>query len=158
VNDSAYEIVELKRVRPVKWSAIDRKVQPFRLGYVKAFLEYEGRPVLEEDGQPVLNRNRSHIEVTAGSFADRYGIPRQTFNQWVIDYRGYSPNPHSVRRPQSEGFDPVSGSTDEDVSAPRVVGSQPDAATKGANGSVGADTLLEHHGQCSHCPDFPEGR
>jgi hypothetical protein len=157
MSDTA-EIVELKRIRPVKWSRIDRAVGPYRLGYVKAFLKYEGSPLLEEDGQPIVDGKGNPREVTASSFASHFGIEGSTFRRWVFDIRGMSPHPNArVGGGRKNASALIVGADDEEVFAPRVVGSQPDAGAKGANGSVGADTLLEHHGQCSHCPDFPEG-
>jgi hypothetical protein len=114
------EVVRLERIRPVKWSAIDRKVEPFRLGYVKTFLQHEGRPLLDEDGSPVLTAQGHHMEVTANSFARHMGIPPGTFKAWVTDLRG-------ITAPWNQRF---SERTISDRS--------------------------EHHGQCSHCPDFDE--
>lgn len=150
------EIVEIKRLRPVKWSAIEKKVQPYRDGYIKVFLEYEGRPLIDEDGEPIRNGHGNQIDVTAATFAARNGIPKTTFNRWLFNHRGYSPSHLGhVTTGESYGSVQIHSGSGENVSAPRAVGSgATSSAPKGANGGVGADTFPEHHGQCSHCPDF----
>jgi hypothetical protein len=117
VSDTA-EIVELRRIRPVKWSALDKKAETFRAGFVGLFLKYEGSPLLDEDGSPILSPGGRQTEVTARSFARHFGIAETTFQGWVIDVRG--------------------------VTAPW-------------NQRERTDTVRsEHHGQCSHCPEFHE--
>jgi hypothetical protein len=81
-------IVELRRVRPVKWSQVDKKVEPARLTYVSVFLKYEGCPLLHEDGEPILSPAGQHQEIRAANFARRYGIAPRTFQDWVVAVRG----------------------------------------------------------------------
>lgn len=98
VETEAWRIVDIRILRPVKWSAIDKKTGTYRDGFVKTFLEFEGRPLLDEDGEPLLDGRGSQRSVTASSFAQRYGIARSTFNLWVQERRGYSPHPNSRDR------------------------------------------------------------
>ena len=126
-------VIEMKRLRPVKWSQVDRKTGSFRDDLVKTFLEFEGRPLLDEDGEP-LTDGRGQRDVTVTSFAERYGIRRMTFQHWVFDRRGYSPHPNS--REQAE------------------MNEQPDDTDE----ALATNTVAKHesHGRCSHCPRWTE--
>jgi hypothetical protein len=135
MTEQVATIVEIKHFRPVKWSAVDKKVEPYRLGYVHTFLAFEGRPLLEEDGTPMRSTTgRYPLEVTMNSFAKHCGIPTTTFQDWVYAVRG----PTTPREPDTGegGESEIDDRTDTDKSGP-VVG-------------------LQHHGQCNHCPEWEE--
>jgi len=89
MSEQVAEIIELRRIRPVKWSTLDKKLGPYRTGYVKVFMAYEGSPLLDEDGKPIMSpTGKRQMEVTATSFAQQFGISPRTFAGWVLQARG----------------------------------------------------------------------
>lgn len=137
MSEQPMEIVELKHMRPVKWSTVEKKLGPYKIGYVNVFLKYEGYPLLEEDGTPMVNARGTAREITATSFARHFGIAKTTFLDWVFDVRGYSPHPNSrVQRPSGPD-----------------IGADSQAGVESSRDNV---IRLEQHGRCSHCPEWTE--
>lgn len=134
-------VVEIRRLRPVKWSVIDKKAGSFRDGLVKTFLEYEGRPLLDEDGEPLLDGRGAHREVTISSFSERFGIARGTFSEWVFERRGYSAHPNSRVRTDNPIVPDTSTVTDRPYHRQRIEPAGPTERT-------------ERHGMCSCCPEW----
>jgi hypothetical protein len=129
------EIVDIRRLRAVKWSRIEKEVGTFRDAIVKTFLKYEGCPLLDEDGTALLDRRGGHREVTVTSFAERMGVDRNTLQDWVFARRGYSPHPNS-----------------------RVRTTVPDTGTNEEENPPASEPARrsESHGRCSHCPRWEE--
>jgi hypothetical protein len=128
MSEQIAEIIELRHIRPMKWSTLDKKVEskvkPFRVALVSTFLKYEGTPLLHEDGSPMMGSGQKQprqLEVSARNFAARYGIAQVTFNEWVVGVRG-------ITQPWQQ------------------------------RGKPRADTARIHeaHGRCSHCPEWTE--
>lgn len=139
-------IIELRRLRPVKWSAIDKKTQTYRDNFVHTYLEFEGRELLEEDGTSMLDGQGRRRTVSMRAFASRYGIGQTTFKKWVFEARGYKPVTES--RPTTD-WNPS-----ESVTSRVTTG-------RGYTRAPGHpfDQVLPHaeqHGQCSHCPEWKE--
>ena len=137
MNEQMAEIVELRHVRPVKWSAVDKRVKPFREGFVATFLKYEGTPLLNEDGSPMMSagpKQPRQLEVTARSYAKRYGIAQTTFQDWVVRERGIT-QPWNQRTDTVREFEP---SSEDEPQTGRTISMRP----------------TEHHGQCGHCPEW----
>ena len=128
MSEQIAEIIELRRIRPMKWSVLDKKVegkvQPFRVALVSVYLKYEGTPLLNEDGSPMMGagaKSPRQLEVSARNFAPRYGIPYPTFKRWIIGVRG-------VTHPAQQRSSRTNTSREPQ----------------------------EHHGQCGHCPEWTE--
>jgi hypothetical protein len=81
-------IIDIRRLRPVKWSRIDKKVQPVQQSLVAVFLKYEGCPLVDEDGDPMLSPAGQQQSVRAASFARRYSVAVRTFQKWLVEERG----------------------------------------------------------------------
>ena len=138
MSEQVARIVELRRLRPVKWSAIEKKTKPYRDGYVDTFLAFEGRPLIDEDGQPITDARDRQLCVTAASFVQHHGLGKTTFNRWLFERRGYT-RPRQVT--SGEGYD---RQTDYDD-----LGHGPEVSRSPVD-------RQEQHGQCSHCPEWTE--
>jgi hypothetical protein len=80
----------IRKVKPVKRSTLHKKVERYRDGFVRVFLENEGALVLDEDGQPLRNGTGRQF-VTRQWFAQEMGIPVPTFRRWVIGEKQSAP-------------------------------------------------------------------
>ena len=134
MSEQIARIVDLKRLRPVKWSDVEKKIKPYRDGYVDTFLAFEGRPLIGDDRQPITDARDRQLCVTAASFAAHAGIPKTTFNLWVYDRRGYT---RTGAVTSGQGYT-----------------AHNDQPTPGERASRSGIDQQEDHGRCSHCPDW----
>jgi len=94
------------------WQEIEDRLRPYREGFVETFLEYKG--VTLEDRSP----SGRPVKVNQKNFAEHFGIPSSTFNDWV---RAFTVD---------DKVQPVSGPTSSTPSTKerhlKVVASNPD--------------------------------
>ena len=92
------QVIEFRQIKPVKWSTIDNQAGTYRHAFVRLFLKYEGCPLLDEDGERLLDGSGRPRKVNVTEFARHMNISKRTFQDWVFEERGYSEHPNSRRQ------------------------------------------------------------
>jgi hypothetical protein len=100
VETSGGQVIQFSKVKPVKWSEVDKKIGNYRDGFVDCFLMFEGRPLLDDEGASLRDGRNRPLRVTMVGFAVHNGISTRSFKRWVFERRGYSSHPNS--RPQQD--------------------------------------------------------
>ena len=107
---------DIRLVKPVKVSTLHAKAQRYREGFVELFREYEGAPVITEEGES-LTDGRGRVFVTPAWFAREMGVPPRTLLNWVKGTKAPTPAERDETATVAE--------IDDDLGAGPEVGTRP---------------------------------
>lgn len=88
------EVEERVVLAPITWEAIEQEAGNYKQAFVSLFRKYEGRPIVDENGQAVTVATGKNLKVrrqavvSRHSFGERFGIPESTLRTWEDQLNG----------------------------------------------------------------------